>query len=843
MPSDKPPFLLNSEQMLELITRKSLDAFIVSDTANRVIVWSAYAETLFGWTAEEAIGAPLTTLIIPPEHRRAHEEGIKRFLRTGALKNVNTRLELFGVHKDGRSLPLEMTVIPVELDGQILFTSSIRDNAERYHQKQLLQQQAALLQLSRDAIVVTNLDDGIEFWSSGAATMFQYSADEAIGRRYHDLLGADPGAALTLEHLTALLQTAGHCESEMLCRRRDNTAVPVLSRYALEQGRDDNPSRILISSTDISLRKEIQLQEALLAESEKRFHSLFEQHPAGVIHFDSNSRLTSANPAFVALSGYSRAEVLAIDRPYPIASDNIPSLVAALNAALGGAPQTLDTMLLRKNGSRLDVSLVLIPNVANGKIIGAHGLVKDNSVHKNHERQIHHMATHDALTGLPNRYFLEDRLRHAIEKARRTTTMIGVLFLDLNRFKIINDSLGHDKGDSLLGVVADRLQGAVREADTVARIGGDEFVVVLENIQDPDHVRSVAAHILESIAKPVHVAGHRLSVTTSIGISFYPNGGGDPASLLKQADLAMYEAKAAGHGVYREYHPGMGARAASRLLDETALRRAIENDELILHYQPRISVATGTIASIEALVRWNHPTQGLVLPQDFVPMAEEMGIIDALGVWVVMHACQQLAIWHREQPGVSMSINISAHQLQSPRLHDALLQALSTAPFPPEALELELTESAFMHDLEAARAMLTKIAGLGLRLSVDDFGTGYSSLSLLMELPLNTLKIDQSFMRGLTEGSSNATIVTATIGMAHKIGLTIVAEGVTTTKQLDFLRQHQCDQAQGYLFGQPCSAAEFGMYMRMHRAASDTPSAGPAPSASAAGGKDETHGK
>lgn len=817
MPSDKPPFLLNPEQMLELITRKSLDAFIVSDTSNTVIVWSSYAETLFGWTAEEAIGAPLTSLIIPPDHRRAHEEGIKRFLQTGTLKNVNTRLELFGVHKDGRSLPLEMTVIPVELDGQTLFTSSIRDNAERHRQKQLLQQQAALLQLSRDAIVVTNLDDSIEFWSSGAAAMFQYSADEAIGRSYHALLGA--GDALTPERRAALLQTAGHWESEMLCQRRDKSPVPVLSRYALEQGRDGNPSRILISSTDISLRKEMQLQEALLVESEERFQSLFEQHPDGVIHFDSSLCLTSANPAFVAMSGYSRAEVLSIDRPYPIASDNMPSLVAAIKAALGGAPQTLDTMLLRKNGSRLDISLVLVPNVANGKIIGAYGLVKDNSVHKNHERQIHHMATHDALTGLPNRYFLEDRLRHAIEQARRATTMVGVLFLDLNRFKIINDSLGHDKGDSLLGVVAERLQGAVREADTVARIGGDEFVVVLENIQDPNHVRNVAMHILESIAKPVHVAGHRLSVTTSIGMSFYPDGGSDPATLLKQADLAMYEAKAAGHGVYREYHAGMGARAASRLLDETALRGAIENDDLVLHYQPRVSLENGTIVSIEALVRWNHPAQGLVLPDDFVPMAEEMGIIDTLGVWVVEHACKQLAVWYREQPGISLSINISAHQLQSPQLYEALLQALSDALFPPEALELELTESAFMHDLEAARAMLTKIADLGLKLAVDDFGTGYSSLSLLKALPLDSLKIDQSFMEGLPEGGSNATIVAATIGMAQKIGLKVVAEGVTTIEQLRFLAQHQCDQVQGYLFGQPCPAAEFSAYLRAYRTA------------------------
>jgi diguanylate cyclase (GGDEF)-like protein/PAS domain S-box-containing protein len=816
MPSDKPTFLLSPKQILDLITRNSLDAFIVSDTSNTVIVWSEYAETLFGWTASEAVGAQLTSLIIPPEHRHAHEEGIRRYIETGSLKNVNTRLELFGVHKDGRSLPLEMTVIPVQLDGRTLFTSSIRDNADRYRQKRLLQQQAVLLELSRDAIVVTNLDDDIEFWSSGAAAMFQYSAEEAIGCKYHDLLHARGG--LGLDRLKPLLETTGHWENEIICRKRDQTAVPVLSRYAVEHGSNGTPSRILISSTDISLREEMQLQEMLLAESEQRFLSLFEQHPDGVIHFDQNMHLSSVNTAFVAMSGYSRAEVLCVNRPYLVAAEDIPLLMSAVRRALDGTPQTLEMALVRKNSSLLDVNAVLIPNLANGKIIGVYGLVKDNSIHKNHERQIHHMATHDALTGLPNRYFLEDRLRHAIDQARRAKAMVGVLFLDLNRFKVINDSLGHDKGDKLLGVVAERLQSTVREADTVARIGGDEFVVVLENIQDPNHVRTVAKHILESIARPVYVAGHHLSVTTSIGISFYPATGSDPATLLKQADLAMYEAKSVGLGICQEYHAGMGAKAASRLIDETALRNAIANDELVLHYQPRISLATGTITSVEALVRWNHPTQGLLLPDKFVPLAEEIGIIDALGVWVVRNACRQLAAWHAQQPGlISMSINISAHQLRTSTLYEALVLALSDCSFLPEAVELEVTESAFIQDKEAAHAMLTKIADLGLRLSVDDFGTGYSSLSLLKALPLNTLKIDQSFMESLSENGSNAAIVAATIGMAQKIGLTVVAEGVTAIEQLQFLHELHCDQVQGYLFGQPCSAFEFEAYMQVHR--------------------------
>lgn len=284
------------------------------------------------------------------------------------------------MHKDGRSLPLEMTVILVQLDGQTLFTSSIRDNAECHRQKQLLLQQAALLELSRDAIVVTNLDDDIEFWSSGAVAMFQYPAEEAIGSKYHDLLNARGG--LGPERLKPLLETEGHWENEVICRKRAQTVVPVLSRYAMEHGHSGTPSRILISSTDISLRQEMQLQETLLVESEQRFHSLLEQHPNGAIHFHRSMRLSSINAAFVAMSGYSQAEVLSMDRPYLVAASDIPLLMVAVHRALDGAPQTLEMALIRKNGSYLEVNLVLIPNVANGKIIGVYGLVNDNSIYQ-----------------------------------------------------------------------------------------------------------------------------------------------------------------------------------------------------------------------------------------------------------------------------------------------------------------------------------------------------------------------------------------------------------------------------------------------------------------------------
>lgn len=815
MAKDKTNFLLTPEQMLELITRKSLDAFIVSDTGNTVLVWTTYAETLFGWSAEEAVGEQLTNLIIPPEHRAAHEEGIKRFLKTGKLKNVNKRLELFGIHKHGHMLPLEMTVIPVELDGKILFTSSIRDNSERHQHQQMLQQQAALLQLSRDAIIVTDMQGRIEFWNNGAVSMFRYAEEDAIGRFYQDLLGTT--CSPPVERLVALLQSSGYWDGEVNCRTRDGKPLSVLSRYAMETDHVGNPSRILISNTDISLQQKIRKHEALLVESEQRFNSLFEHLPDGVIHFNQARRLTSANDAFVRMSGYRQEEVLSVDRPYLVVPEYIDELIRAVDAALRGTPQTLETILLQKNASRLDVSVSLVPNVSNGQIIGVYGLVKDNSVHKKHERQIHQMATHDALTGLPNRYFLGDRLSHAIEQAKRSGGMVGVLFLDLNRFKLINDSLGHDKGDLLLGVVAERLKSAVREVDTVARLGGDEFVIVLENIHDQSDINTIAAHILGSIAKPVNVASHMLSVTTSIGSSFYPESGSDPAVLLRHADLAMYEAKAAGHGVHKAYQARMGSKASTRLLQESALRRAIDNSELVLHYQPRINLSTGTIACVEALVRWDHPDNGLLLPRDFIMLAEEIGLIEALGTWVIKAACQQLSAWHKAgQTSVTMSVNISAHQLRSEALYDTLIRVLHDAPFDASALELEITETAFMQDIEKACNTLNKIRALGIRLSIDDFGTGFSSLSQLKILPVDALKIDQSFMENLPADADNATMVSAMIAMGQKMNLAVVAEGVCHAEQLSFLKQNHCDEAQGYLFAYPCPATELEPFLLAH---------------------------
>jgi diguanylate cyclase (GGDEF)-like protein/PAS domain S-box-containing protein len=804
--------------MLDLITRKAMDAFIVSDTENTVIFWSTYAETLFGWTAEEAIAQPLTSLIIPPEHREAHEDGIRSYLATGQLKNVSRRVEVSGLHKDGHVLPLEMTVVPVQLGGETLFTSSIRDNSERHRHQQMLQQQAALLHLSRDAIIVTNMQDEIEFWSSGAASLFAYSVDEALGRPYHHLLTTT--YSTPVERVREVLEATGHWEGEVLCRGQTQATVPVLSRYALERDKNGKPCRILISNTDIRLQKAIQLQETRLAESEQRFQSLFEHHPDGVIHFNRKHRLTSVNQAFVEMSGYAHDEVLSVNRPFLIPPEYMEELVAGINAALRGTPQRLETVLLRQDGIRLEVCATLIPDVANGEIIGVHGLVQDNSANKNHEREIHYLATHDTLTGLPNRYLLEDRLHHAIDQARRAAGTVAVLFLDLNRFKLINDSLGHDKGDLLLKVIAERLKSAVREVDTVARIGGDEFVVVLENIKDQSHIQHVALNILDSIAKPVTVAGHMLSVTSSIGSSFFPEGGEDAATLLKHADLAMYEAKAAGHGVYRDYHAGMGARASTRLLQETALRHAIDTGGLVLYYQPRISLATGAIARVEALVRWNHPHQGLVLPSQFIALAEEMGLIEVLGNWVIRTACAQLSAWHAAGlTSIAMSVNVSVQQLRSDTLYETLVATLGDATFDAGALELEITEAAFTPNIEQACEMLNKIAALGIKLAIDDFGTGYSSLSQLKALPVDTLKIDQSLMQNLLDDTDNATIVAATIAMAKKMGLTVVAKGVSSVEQLQFLKKNHCDEAQGYLFAYPCPAHEIEPFLRSHLSA------------------------
>jgi diguanylate cyclase (GGDEF)-like protein len=446
---------------------------------------------------------------------------------------------------------------------------------------------------------------------------------------------------------------------------------------------------------------------------------------------------------------------------------------------------------------------------------------------KRYQEELEHHANYDALTGLPNRNLLHDRLKQAVF-VQRYVHPIAVVFLDLDHFKIINDSLGHTQGDKLLATTAERLHSTVRDGDTVARLGGDEFVLVLNDAKE-DVIFRAMQRILDSVGEPMMIGGQELCITCSAGVSVYPQDGDDVETLLKNADAAMYRAKERGRNNFQFYTSEMNALVHERLALEHNLRRALERNELLLYYQPKVDVATGVIIGAEALVRWQHPQWGLILPMRFIPIAEETGLIVPIGEWVLRTACVQNRKWQDAGlRAMAVSINLSARQFRQEGLVRTVRQILSDARLRPEHLEIELTESMVMHDVETAIGILRGLKSLGIRLSVDDFGTGHSSLSYLKRLPIDTLKIDRSFVAhiGDPDEQDDGVLAQAIISLGHTLKLNVIAEGVETDAQLDFLRAHHCDEVQGYYFGKPMPADEFAeivgaKYLSRHASASN----------------------
>jgi diguanylate cyclase len=438
--------------------------------------------------------------------------------------------------------------------------------------------------------------------------------------------------------------------------------------------------------------------------------------------------------------------------------------------------------------------------------------------------QLQHVAMHDALSGLPNRLLLADRLGQAIAQAERHQNRFAVFVVDLDRFKYINDSLGHLAGDAMLKEVARRLALVLRKADTLARLGGDEFVLVLNEVSNSKDVETVAAKVLADIARPVKLSDLELHTSASIGISVFPDDGTNADTLLQHADAAMYHAKKSGRNTYQFFAPAMNAFAKDRLELENGLRRALAQGEFVLHYQPKVDVHGGGIDSAEALIRWQHPTRGLMSPADFIPLAEETGLILPIGEWVLREACKQACAWQAAglRP-LRVAVNLSAQQFRQKNLVEVVRSALTAGRLEPRFLELELTESAVMHDAEQSIEILRQLSALGVRISVDDFGTGYSSLSYLRRLPLDKLKIDRAFIRDVVTNRDDATIVRAIVSLAHNLRLKVIAEGVETPDQLAFLRDLGCDQYQGYHHSVPVPDTVFVEMLREHQAMSLTP--------------------
>lgn len=492
--------------------------------------------------------------------------------------------------------------------------------------------------------------------------------------------------------------------------------------------------------------------------------------------------------------------------------------------------QSHDPIVVEESSSIEDVAQIILSagmhHMVTGFIVTKHGKYQGvanghdllNVITQRKQAELFHLAHFDPLTGLPNRTLLGDRLNQACLDAERNGHLVALLFIDVDRFKSINDSLGHSSGDAFLRTLATRLKSSARKSDTVARLGGDEFVILMDNLSDPTSADRVARRVLESMRTPVDVLGHSLVVTVSIGIAIYPRDDQEISRLLAKADAAMYEAKAAGRNGFRVYIEGKSFYDPSRLSLENDLRQALDKDELILHFQPQVELATQKLLGVEALVRWPHPVRGLISPLEFIPLAEECGLISRLGEWVLREACRQLHDWDtRGFAPMRMSINVSAVQFHQEGFVAVLKSALEDSGVNRCCIELELTESVLMHNVEDVLATLNEIRSLGVSLAIDDFGTGFSSLNYLRRFPINRLKIDQSFIRDIEHTPANESITKAIIALAGSLSLEIVAEGIEKTAEKTVLEKLGCTQGQGYFFAKPLSAADVSNWIEANK--------------------------
>lgn len=555
-------------------------------------------------------------------------------------------------------------------------------------------------------------------------------------------------------------------------------------------------SRLVGTVQDITERR--RMEEHL-----RQAAGVFETTAEGIFILDAGVRIVSVNPAFCAITGYADHEVLGGDPGVLLHSrPHSPGFYGRLESASGA--QWRGEIDYRRRDGEVFPAWENISGVRDEAGRTTHYVVafSDISAIRASEAALQRMAHHDPLTGLPNRLLLNDRLEQALSRAARDGTRSALLFLDLDGFKTINDSLGHVTGDLLLKAVAARVRAALRRSDTAARLGGDEFVVVMEDIDGPEDGAHLAAKLIEVIGLPIELSGNRIEISASVGLSLYPDDGADRHALLMAADTAMYAAKAHGRNRYAFYTEALSARAAERLAIEQGLRRAVKTGGLFVHYQPQIGLADGTLMGVEALVRWLDPEIGPIAPGRFIPIAEDSGLIETLGRFVLETACREAVLL---PASLRLAVNVSARQLARNRFEETVVGALASTGFPAERLEIEITEST-LQILDENRAVLERIRALGVGIAVDDFGTGYSSLSLLKHLPIDRLKIDQSFVHDIPADPNDVAIVEAVCALALSLGLRITAEGIETREQLEVLRRLGCHEGQGFLFSRPIPA-------------------------------------
>lgn len=562
--------------------------------------------------------------------------------------------------------------------------------------------------------------------------------------------------------------------------------------------------------TDVTEKKQTEEQLRLAA-------SVFSNTSEGIIVTDARGKIQSVNPSFSVITGYSKEEVIGQYPSMLRSGRHSEKFYRDMWKSLLTNGRWVGEIWNRKKNGEIYPQWMTITAITDEQRQTQHyaALFSDITERKRIEAQIHYQAYYDGLTGLPNRFLFQERLAQVLTSMKDNQDMVAVMFIDLDRFKLINDTLGHAIGDSLLREVAERLTGCLRKGDAIARWGGDEFTIYIQNIRDLDEVRQTAENILGMFTEPFLVRGHEFFITASMGISMFPFDGRGIEDLVKNADMAMYHAKEQGKNNYQFFTFAMNTANINRLVLESSLRHALERNELSVHYQPQVNVKTGKLIGMEALLRWKHPEWGNISPSDFIPLAEETGIILPIGEWVLRKACQKNKEWQDAGfPPLKVSVNLSARQFRQRNIIELVTNILEETGLEPRYLGLEITESTSMHNIESVISTLRKLNEIGVEISIDDFGTGHSSLSYLSQFPIHTLKIDQSFIKQIDASPDNAPIVLTVLAMARSLNLDVIAEGVETGAQIAYLKEHECYQMQGHLFSPPLTEEEFEQILR-----------------------------
>lgn len=600
-----------------------------------------------------------------------------------------------------------------------------------------------------------------------------------------------------------------HLNQEQLDTLRDMAVWAQDELYNAELAR-----AFQLSQQNASLRAEI--ADRIRAEQALREIAVaLENAVEGIARLDAEGRYSTVNKAYADIIGSTPEDLIGAEWSITVHPDDLGLAKAAYQRMRASGKSEVEVRGLRKNGSVFYKHIVMVGTYdEQNKLIGHYCFMHDITQRKQAEARLEHLALYDPLTGLPNRKLLDDRLQQVLSEADREGHMVALLFIDLDHFKHINDSFGHGMGDRLLRAVADRFSAGLRAGDTIARLGGDEFAVVLPNIRHVDEVAGIVRKIQALLDAPFTVDGRDMHVSASIGITLYPLDEGDAESLIRNADTAMYHAKESGRNTFRLYTAELHVRAARRLALASGLHHALEWEEFVLHYQPQVDLRTGRLVGMEALLRWNHPEEGLIPPMEFIPVAEETGLIVPIGEWVLKTACTQIRVWGKQGfPPLRVAVNLSMQQVNHQVLIETVRRALAEAGIEPQYLDLELTESILMKGPQTT-ACIEALDEIGVNFSLDDFGTGYSSLSYLKRFPIDHLKIDRSFVHDIATDPDDAAIVKAVIAMARALGMKVIAEGVETSEQLELLRGEGCDMIQGYYCSKPLPADELTELIR-----------------------------